>query len=143
MRASARSASAPNTSPRSISARAIPGISRSRRCRARPGRATRVIITEWDLPRPTIEPHDVVVDKEGIAWYSNFGEQTFGKFDPKTGKHTECPVPELKKGWPTGMLGLRADRDGNMWLGMMYQGAIAQVRSEDREGSPISACRRR
>jgi streptogramin lyase len=90
------------------------------------GRATQVIITEWDLPRTTIEPHDVIVDKDGIAWYSNFGEQSFGKLDPKTGKHTEWPVAELKKGWPTGMLGLRADRDGNMWLGMMYQGAIAK-----------------
>jgi streptogramin lyase len=88
------------------------------------GRSTRVIITEWDLPRATIEPHDVIVDKDGIAWYSNFGEQSFGKLDPKTGKHTEWPVAELKKGWPTGMLGLRADRDGNMWLGMMYQGAM-------------------
>jgi virginiamycin B lyase len=94
---------------------------------ARPtGRATRVIITEYDLPRQTIEPHDVIVDRDGVAWYSNFGEQTFGKLDPKTGKHTEYPVPELKKGWPTGMLGLRADRAGNMWLGMMYQGAIAK-----------------
>jgi streptogramin lyase len=90
------------------------------------GRATRVVITEYDLPRPTIEPHDVIVDKDGDAWYSNFGEQTFGKIDPKTGKHTEYTVDELKKGWPTGMLGLRADRDGNMWLGMMYQGAIAK-----------------
>jgi len=90
------------------------------------GRATRVIITEFDLPRPTIEPHDVIVDKDGNAWYSNFGEQTFGKLDPKTGKHTEYKVDELKAGWPTGMLGLRADRDGNMWLGMMYQGAIAK-----------------
>jgi len=62
----------------------------------------------------------------GIAWYSNFGEQTFGKLDPKTGKVTEFPVPELKKGWPTGMLGLRADKDDNMWIGMMYQGAIAK-----------------
>ena len=88
------------------------------------GRSTRVLITEWDLPRATIEPHDVIVDKDGVAWYSNFGEQTFGKLDPKTGKHTEWPVAELKKGWPTGMLGLRADRDGNMWLGMMYQGAM-------------------
>ncbi|MFL6932690.1 MAG: carboxypeptidase regulatory-like domain-containing protein [Xanthobacteraceae bacterium] len=90
------------------------------------GRATRVIITEYDLPRPTIEPHDVILDKDGTPWYSNFGEQTFGKIDPKTGKHTEYKVDELKKGWPTGMLGLRADRDGNMWLGMMYQGAIAK-----------------
>jgi streptogramin lyase len=90
------------------------------------GRGTRVIFTEYDLPRETIEPHDVIVDADGIAWYSNFGEQTFGKLDPKTGKVAEWPVPELKKGWPTGMLGLRADRDGNMWLGMMYQGAIAK-----------------
>jgi streptogramin lyase len=90
------------------------------------GRATRVIITEYDLPRPTIEPHDVVVDRDGVAWYSNFGEQTFGKLDPRTGQHTEYPVPELKKGWPTGTLGLHADRDGNMWLGMMYQAGIAK-----------------
>ena len=90
------------------------------------GRGTRVVITEYGLPRTTIEPHDVIVDKSGTVWYSNFGEQTFGKLDPQTGKVTEYPVPELKKGWPTGMLGLRADKDGNMWLGMMYQAAIAK-----------------
>jgi len=90
------------------------------------GRATKVIYTEYELPRATIEPHDVVIGKDGNAWYSNFGEQTFGMIDPKTGKHSEFPVPEFKKGWPTGMLGLRADNDGNMWLGMMYQGAIAK-----------------
>jgi hypothetical protein len=38
------------------------------------GRATRVVITEYDLPRPTIEPHDVIVDADGMVWYSNFGE---------------------------------------------------------------------
>src|SRR5439155_25571448 len=32
------------------------------------GRATRVIYTEYDLPRETISPHDVIVDAEGIAW---------------------------------------------------------------------------
>src|SRR5262249_54756653 len=69
------------------------------------GRGTKVIYTEYELPRATIEPHDVVIGKDGNAWYSNFGEQTFGTIDPKTGKHTEFPVPELKKGWPTGMLG--------------------------------------
>jgi virginiamycin B lyase len=90
------------------------------------GRATHVIITEYDLPRPTAEPHDVIVDSKGAAWYSNFGEQTFGKLDPKTGKVTEYPVPELKKGWPTGMLALHADKQDNMWIGMMYQGAIAK-----------------
>ena len=88
------------------------------------GRATRVVITEWDLPRPTIEPHDVVVDSKGMAWFSNFGEQSIGKFDPKTGKLTEIPVPELKKGSPLGALSIRMDRDENMWLGAMYQAAI-------------------
>jgi streptogramin lyase len=91
------------------------------------GRATRVVITEWDLPRPTIEPHDVVVDSKGMAWFSNFGEQTIGKFDPRTGKLIEIPVPELKKGSPLGALSIRMDRDENMWLGLMYQGAVAKL----------------
>jgi virginiamycin B lyase len=90
------------------------------------GRGTKVVYTEYDLPRASIEPHDVIIGADGNAYYSNFGEQTFGRLDPKTGKHTEFPMPDLKKGWPTGMLGLRPDKDGNMWLGMMYQGAIAK-----------------
>ncbi len=88
------------------------------------GRATQVVMTEYDLPRPTIEPHDVIVDASGTAWYSSFGEQAIGKLDPKTGKVTEYPVPEPKKGSPTGLLSLRADKAGNLWAGMMYQGAI-------------------
>ena len=90
------------------------------------GRATRVVITEWDLPRPTIEPHDVVVDSKGMVWYSNFGQQNIGKFDPKTGTLTEIPVPELKKGSPLGALSIRMDRDENMWLGAMYQAAVVK-----------------
>jgi virginiamycin B lyase len=90
------------------------------------GRATRVVITEYDLGRETIEPHDVIVDNEGIAWYSNFGEPVLGRLDPKTGKVAEFPLPELKRDFPTGSLGLRTDPAGNLWLGMMYQGGIAK-----------------
>ncbi len=90
------------------------------------GRATRVVITEYDLGRETIEPHDVIVDKDGIAWYSSFGEPFLGRLDPRTGKVTEFPLPELKRDFPTGSLGLRADPAGNLWLGMMYQGGIAK-----------------
>jgi virginiamycin B lyase len=89
------------------------------------GRGTNVVITEYDLPRPTIEPHDVIV-LNGEAWYTNFGEQFLGKIDPKTGKHTEYAVPELRKGFPTGNLDLGVDRDGNLLLGMMYQGGVAR-----------------
>lgn len=90
------------------------------------GRATRVVITEYDLGRETIEPHDVIVDSNGIAWYSSFGEPFLGRLDPKTGKVTEFPLPELKRDFPTGSLGLRTDPAGNLWLGMMYQGGIAK-----------------
>src|SRR5262244_511931 len=92
---------------------------------ARPtGRAMRVIYTEYGLPRETISPHDVIVDADGIVWYSSFGEQNLGRLDPKSGQVTEYPIPEHKPGFPTGGLGLRADNDGNLWLGNMYQATI-------------------
>ncbi|MCC6778123.1 MAG: carboxypeptidase regulatory-like domain-containing protein [Hyphomicrobiales bacterium] len=75
------------------------------------GRGTKAVITEYDLPRPTIEPHDVII-VDGEAWYTNFGEQFIGKVDPRTGKHTEYSVPELRGGFPNGNLDLGVDRDG-------------------------------
>ena len=90
------------------------------------GRATQVIVTEYDLPRHTIEPHDVIVDEHGMVWYSDFGEQYFGRLDPQTGKVKEWRVPELKPGYPNGMLDLEEDKDGEFWLGMMFQGALAR-----------------
>jgi streptogramin lyase len=90
------------------------------------GASTHAIITEYDLPRKTIEPHDVIVDAEGRVWFSNFGEQFLGRLDQKTGKVTEYPVPLLRNGFPTGMLDLETDLEGNLWLAMMYQGGIAR-----------------
>ena len=90
------------------------------------GKATRVIITEYDLPRPEAMPHDAAVDAEGMVWYSDFGSQYLGKLDPKTAKAVEYPVPVTKPGAPAGALDLGFDPEGNVWLGMMYQGSIAK-----------------
>ena len=90
------------------------------------GAATRVIYTEYDLPRETIEPHDVIVDSHGMVWFSSFGEQYLSKLDPKTGKLTEFAIAEHKPGFPTGLLGLRSDTEGNLWFGNMYQATIAK-----------------
>jgi virginiamycin B lyase len=90
------------------------------------GRSTRVVITEYDLPRETIQPHDVIIDADGIAWYSSFGEQFLGRLDPKTGQASEYPVPMHKPGFPTGFLGLRTDKAGDLWLGNMYQATIVK-----------------
>jgi virginiamycin B lyase len=90
------------------------------------GKATHVVITEYELPRPTIEPHDVIVDEHGLVWYTDFGEMFIGKLDPKTGALKEYPVPELKPGYPQGLLDIEEDKAGDMWMGMMYQGALAK-----------------
>src|SRR5438132_1999117 len=90
------------------------------------GKSTRVIITEYDLPNPLIQPHDVVLDREGNAWYSDFGQMFLGKMDPKSGKVTQYPIPVLKPGWPEGTLDLEFDKDDNPWIGVMYQNAIAK-----------------
>src|SRR5579871_6762826 len=90
------------------------------------GKSTHVIITEYDLPNPLIEPHDVMLDREGTVWYSDFGQMFLGKMDPKTGKVTQYPIPETKKGFPVGTLNLEFDKDDNPWVGVMYQSAIAK-----------------
>jgi hypothetical protein len=57
------------------------------------GRATRVIVTEYDLPRKIIQPHDVVLDAQGQVWFTHFAEQFLGRFDPMTLKVYEYPLP--------------------------------------------------
>ena len=90
------------------------------------GRDTHVIVTEYALPRPTSMPHDVIMDEHGSLWYVDFGEQMFGKLDPKTGQAKEWPVPNVKAGYPVGLLDIEEDKDGDFWMGMMFQGALAK-----------------
>jgi virginiamycin B lyase len=86
----------------------------------------KMLITEYDLPRPTIEPHDVILDSKGQVWYTNFGEMYLGKLDQKTGAASEIPLKEFKPGFPVGTLDIGIDRGGDFWIGMMFQGAIAK-----------------
>ena len=37
------------------------------------GRSTKVVFTEYDLPRSNAMPHDVILDGAGAAWYTEFG----------------------------------------------------------------------
>lgn len=91
------------------------------------GRATNVIVTEYDLPRPEALPHDVIVDTDGHAWYSDFGSQFVGELDPKTGKVTDYPLPTLLQEQPKGPLNVEFDPDGNIWVGMSYQAGAAKI----------------
>ena len=90
------------------------------------GRGTHVIITEYDLPQRTRQPHDVIVDSHGNAWYASFGEPILGNVNPKTGKVTEYTVPTVKPGNVMGTLDLEFDKDENLWLAMTFQGAVVK-----------------
>jgi streptogramin lyase len=90
------------------------------------GKDTQVMITEYDLPKRTRQPHDVIVDAYGTVWYASFGEEVLGKLDPKTGKTTEFAIPTLKPGHINGTLDLEFDQDQNVWLAMTFQGGVAK-----------------
>jgi virginiamycin B lyase len=102
------------------------------------GRATHVIITEYDLPRPETMPHDVVVDDQGMVWYTDFGHQFLGKLDPRTAQAVEFPVPQLKTGFPVGLLDLERDKHGNLWMGEMLQGGLAEFEPQTQKISTWS-----
>jgi virginiamycin B lyase len=88
------------------------------------GRSTRAVVTEYDMGRPTTEPHDILVDKDGAVWYSDFGEMFIGKFDPKTLKLTEYPIKKFKPNAPEGLLSIEFDTTGKIWFDTMYQGSL-------------------
>ena len=109
---------------------------------ARPtGRSTHVIVTEYDVVRPTTEPHDVVLDKDGNVWYSDFGELFISKFDPKTLKLTEYPTKKFKPDAPEGNLSLALDKGGKLWFDTMYQGALGTINPKTGEAKfyPLAA----
>ena len=90
------------------------------------GKATRVVVTEYDLPRPEAMPHDAAADATGKVWYTDFGSQVLGVLDPKTAQVVDYPMPITKPGAPLGSLDLVLDKQGNIWMGTMYQGSLAK-----------------
>jgi streptogramin lyase len=91
------------------------------------GKSTHVIVTEYDLPRKEALPHDVIVDADGHAWYSDFGNQFVGELDPKTGKVQDYALETLRQDQPKGPLGLEFDPEGNIWVGMSYQAGASKI----------------
>ncbi|HLH98681.1 MAG TPA: carboxypeptidase regulatory-like domain-containing protein [Xanthobacteraceae bacterium] len=98
------------------------------------GAATKVIYTEYDLPRKETQPHDVIVDQDGMVWYSDFSNQFAGVMDPKTGKATEIAIPVLKPEQPRGGLDIEFDPgQKNVWLSLMYQAGVARIDRKTHE----------
>jgi streptogramin lyase len=90
------------------------------------GAETRVVMTQYDLPRSISQPHDAMVDPDGMVWYLDFNNNYFGRLDPKIGQVKEWEIPAVKPFPPFGPggLDLKIDPDGNPWFAMMRQNVI-------------------
>lgn len=88
------------------------------------GRATKVILTEWELPRRESQPHDVVRDADGMVWYNDHGNQYIGRLNPQTGEVKEWLVPGVAPEDAAGKSSGRpyfdlsqANTEGALWFG--------------------------
>ncbi len=68
-----------------------------------------------------------MIDADGHAWYTDFGNQVIGELDPKTGKVSDYKLELLRPDQPKGSLDLEFDPDGNIWVGMSYQGGASKI----------------
>jgi streptogramin lyase len=104
------------------------------------GKGTSVVVTEYALPRKLM-PHDVIVDRNGMVWLSQFDEQFLGKFDPATLKYTEFAVPVQRPSYPKGTLDLEVDPEGNLWLSHMFQSGVVKFdkKTERFQAFPLPA----
>jgi virginiamycin B lyase len=80
------------------------------------GKATRVIITQYDMPRPDTVAHDLDLDSAGTVWYTDESRMLFGKMNPKTGAFTEYALPPVPPGDLPGARDIQVDRDDNIWF---------------------------
>src|SRR5712671_1564591 len=90
------------------------------------GRATRVIITEYDLSDPARLPHDAALDDKGMIWYSDFREPLIGRLDPRTGEIKEWSFPPLKPDFPPGTLSIEPGVNGFLWIPRFRQAGITR-----------------
>lgn len=79
------------------------------------GAATRAIVTEYELPRTLLAPHDVAGDSEGNIWYTPHRSPYIGKLDPETGEVTEYRLPKTPGVLP-GTHAVWIDKNDIVWL---------------------------
>ncbi len=87
------------------------------------GKATRVIITQYDMPRRDTVAHDLDLDSAGTIWYTDESRMFFGKMNPKTGSFTEHALPPVPPGDLPGARDIQVDLDDNVWFPRRIAGA--------------------
>jgi virginiamycin B lyase len=79
------------------------------------GAQTRVIITEYELPRLELATHDVTGDSKGNVWYSTHRSSYIGRLDPRSGAVKEYRVPSVNADELPGTHWIYVDKDDIVW----------------------------
>ena len=79
------------------------------------GASTRAVVTEYELPRQLLAPHDVHGDSQGNIWYTPHRSPYIGKLDPRTGAVKEYRVPDTPGALP-GTHRVWVDKNDVVWL---------------------------
>src|SRR5712691_11333416 len=79
------------------------------------GQGTRVVVTEFELPRQLLMLHDAALDGQGNVWYTSHKSRYVGKMDPKTGIFTDYTLP-LTPGSMPGTHHQVIDKNGIAWI---------------------------
>jgi virginiamycin B lyase len=102
------------------------------------GKATRVIITQYDMPRPDTVAHDLDLDSAGTVWYTDESRMFFGKMNPKTGAFTEYALPPVPPGDLPGARDIQVDRDDNIWFPRRIANAAVAVTKYNPKTEEVS-----
>lgn len=70
------------------------------------------VFMEWDIPTPNSQPHDLQVDPDGIAWFTEIAANKIGRFDLNTEEFIERTLP-TPGGNPHG---IAVGPDNAMWF---------------------------
>jgi virginiamycin B lyase len=79
------------------------------------GRATKVVITEYELPRLEVSTHDTSGDAQGRVWYSTHRSSYVGRLDPASGHVEEFHIPLPQEGSLPGTHWIHVDPKGIVW----------------------------
>ena len=78
---------------------------------------------EWTLPQGA-RPHGLLVDRDGMVWYTGNGNGSIGRLDPGTGKVTEFRTASTGSGPHTIVL---SDDQSTLWFTMQAGDRIGQL----------------
>jgi virginiamycin B lyase len=88
------------------------------------GRATRAVITEYELPWLGVHVHDVFGDTQSDnIWFDINRSPFIGKLDPRTGNITSWRIPGTPGKHP-GAHWIQAEKDGTVWYSETWSSSL-------------------